>query len=158
MRSVMLNLRLSSIGEQAHFCAFLLNMMLAHVLPKAMVLVRLNWVELLQRGCAPQCSHILGPGAAAYHTSWRVVCCGERCLELRTGKRVITMSQEPTNPALERLTEETAEAILYTIGATTGDPKPAVVQLLLSYLSRAHEQPDQDVPREQHQAKQGQQN
>jgi len=41
------------------------------------------------------------------------------------------MGQEPTNPALERLTEETAEAIIFTIAATTGDPKQAVIQLRL---------------------------
>ena len=38
----MLNLRLSSIREQAHFCAVLLNVMLAHGLPTAMLLVRLS--------------------------------------------------------------------------------------------------------------------
>lgn len=35
-------LRLSSNGEQAHFCAVLLNVMLAHGLPTAMLLVRLS--------------------------------------------------------------------------------------------------------------------
>ena len=60
------------------------------------------------------------------------------------------MSQESTNPALERLTEDTAEAIIFTIGATTGDPKQAVIQLLLSYLQRTHEQTHQDARSERH--------
>lgn len=55
------------------------------------------------------------------------------------------MSEESTNPALERFTEETAEAIMFTIGATTDDSKQAVIQLLLSYLKRAHEQTHQDT-------------
>jgi hypothetical protein len=60
------------------------------------------------------------------------------------------MSQESTNPTLERLTEETAEAIRFTIGATTSDPKQAVIQLLLSYLQRAHEQTHQKTLVERH--------
>ena len=50
------------------------------------------------------------------------------------------MSEEPPNLSLDQLTEATAEAIMFTIGATTGDPKQAIIQLLLSYLQRAHEQ------------------
>ncbi len=68
------------------------------------------------------------------------------------------MSQESTNPALERLTEETAEAIMFTIGATTGDPKQAVIQLLLSYLQRAHEQKHQEALSERHKEECNQQN
>ena len=68
------------------------------------------------------------------------------------------MGQESTNPALERLTKETAEAIMFTIGATTGDPKQAVIQLLLSYLQRAHEQKHQDALNERHREECNQQN
>jgi hypothetical protein len=75
-----------------------------------------------------------------------------------TWKASDIMSQEPPNPALERLTEETAEALIFTIGATPGDPKQAVMQLLLSYLQRAHEQlgqagpygPSQERPSQKH--------
>jgi hypothetical protein len=68
------------------------------------------------------------------------------------------MSQEPTKPALEQLTEETADAIIFTIGATPGDPKQAIIQLLLSYLKRAHEQTHQGAPREPHLGERDQQN
>jgi hypothetical protein len=69
-----------------------------------------------------------------------------------------TMSEEPPNPSLDQLTESTAEAIMFTIGATTSDPKQAVIQLLLSYLKRAHEQTHQDALGERVQEKRDQQN
>jgi hypothetical protein len=67
------------------------------------------------------------------------------------------MSEEPPNLSLDQLTEATAEAIIFTMGATTGDPKPAIIQLLLGYLKNAHEQKGQDASREHPQEKQVQQ-
>lgn len=58
------------------------------------------------------------------------------------------MSDEPANPVLEQLTEETAEAIVFTIGATPGDPKPAVMWLLRRYLADVQEQEFETARRE----------
>ena len=51
------------------------------------------------------------------------------------------MREESANLAPERLTEETAEAIIFTLSAATADPKAAVMRLLRQYLEQAQEQP-----------------
>ena len=68
------------------------------------------------------------------------------------------MSEEPTNPSLDQLTEATAEAIIFTIGATTGDPKPAIIQLRLEPSQKRPEQTSQGAPREHHLEERGRQN
>lgn len=70
------------------------------------------------------------------------------------------MSEEPTDLALERLTEETAAAMIFTLqpGATTGDPKPAIVQLLRRYLAAVQAQAFEAALREQHLEEHDQQN
>ena len=50
------------------------------------------------------------------------------------------MSEEPPTLDLEQLTEQTAEAIIFTIGSATGDPKEAVMRLLRQYLEQAQKQ------------------
>ncbi len=80
----------------------------------------------------PQCSLLLIMLAPTWRTSLA------RCMLLSAIQGTTNwkasgqlMGQESTNPALERLTEETAEAIMFTIGATSGDPKQAIIQLRL---------------------------
>lgn len=55
------------------------------------------------------------------------------------------MSDESMNLALDRLTEEIAEAIIFTLSATTSDPKQAITQLLRRYLAEAQEQEYDDA-------------
>lgn len=68
------------------------------------------------------------------------------------------MDDEPPYPALDRLTEEVAEAIIFTISGTPGDPKPAVVRLLRQYLADVREQEYAEALREQQLEEHDQQN
>ena len=66
------------------------------------------------------------------------------------------MSEESMN--LEQLTEQTAEAIIFTVGSAPSDPKAVVMRLLRQYLADAQEQAYEEALREQHLEERDQQN
>ena len=65
------------------------------------------------------------------------------------------MNDEPRNLAL---TEETCEAIIFTMSAATCDPKPAIVRLLKRYLAGGPEQEYSDIIYDQDLEEHNQQN
>lgn len=69
------------------------------------------------------------------------------------------MSQGPFNEALDALTEETAQQIIFTSQpGTSRDPLPAVKQQLYDYLERAQELLAEDALRQQADEERAQQN
>lgn len=68
------------------------------------------------------------------------------------------MGDEPMNLVLERLIEETAEAIIFTLSAAASDPKPAIMRLLRQYLEQAQEQAYDETLRGQQLEERDQQN
>lgn len=70
------------------------------------------------------------------------------------------MSLEPRNTAIDELIETTAENIIFIChqGTTTDDPKPAIMQLLDSFLDAALEELSQDVIREEYNNEEAQKN
>lgn len=70
------------------------------------------------------------------------------------------MNQEPRSREMDELIETTAEQIIYTCqpGATTGDPKILVIQLLESFLDHALLQMEKDALAQEWHNEQAQQN